>query len=117
MAVSSPERFGEFVRSRRNALGISVRTLAKELGVSAGYVSAFEAGSQAPPTIDRLEKLSAVLCVDGDALIGLADRWSDLVVRETATRPAMLSLFRAARTLTDEQVQQLTDRALELSSR
>ena len=117
MGGSNPERFGDFVRERRTSLGISVRTLAKELGVSAGYVSSFEAGSQAPPTIDRLQKISAVLDIEMDTLIGLADRWSDLVARETESRPAMLSLFRVARSLTDEQVKQLTDRALDLTSK
>jgi len=117
MGGSNPERFGEFVRGRRTLLRISVRQLAKELGVSPGYVSAFEAGSQAPPTIDRLQKISAVLDVDADTLLELADRWSDLVARDTESRPAMLSLFRVARTLTDDQLKELTDHALKLSSK
>jgi len=117
MNGSSTERFGDFVRRRRTSLGISVRQLAKELGVSAGYVSSFEAGSQAPPTIDRLQKISTVLKVDGDLLLELADRWSDVVARETESRPALLKLFRVARTLSDDQVKVLTDQALELSSK
>lgn len=107
MVESVSERFGQFVRQRRTALGISVRQLAKELGVSAGYVSSFEAGSQAPPTIERLQKISAVLDIDADTLLELANRWSDLVARETESRPPMLLLFKAARTLTDAQISDL----------
>lgn len=117
MGASTPERFGEFVRSRRTALGISVRSLARELGVSPGYVSAFEAGTQPPPTLNRLAQLSSVLCVDADALIGLADRWRDAVARETAGRPVALDLFRVVRHLADDDIKQLTEHALSLSER
>lgn len=47
--INRPENFGEFVRSRRCEFGFSVRQFAKNLGISAVYLSDIENGNRPAP--------------------------------------------------------------------
>lgn len=47
--ITKPENFGEFVRSRRSEFGLSVRQFAKNLGISAVYLSDIENGNRPAP--------------------------------------------------------------------
>ena len=54
--------FGAFLRERREELGLSVRELAKNLGISAVYLSDIERGNRnAPSNDDLLNKLMKYL--------------------------------------------------------
>lgn len=84
-------RLGERLRAARNALGLSVRALARELGVSASFVSQLENG-KARPSVATLYTMSSALGVSIDELFR-----EDVVpealtprngVAETAGRPA-----------------------------
>lgn len=60
-------RLGERLRAARNALGLSVRALARELGVSASFVSQLENG-KARPSVATLYTMSSALGVSIDEL-------------------------------------------------
>lgn len=59
---------GAVIRGRREASGLSLRTLAAMLGVSPGTVSALERGLT-PITVQRLEQVAVVLGVDAAELL------------------------------------------------
>lgn len=55
------QTFGAFVRSRRQAIGISLRSLAADLEISPVYMSNIENDRRAAPTRPHLERLEQVL--------------------------------------------------------
>lgn len=52
--------FGVYVRAKREALGISLRSVAAEIGMAPAYLSDIEKGNRWPP-VKYLEKLTQVL--------------------------------------------------------
>lgn len=69
------ERFGEFVRSRRLAIGLALRELASRLDISPVYMSNLETGRKPAPTAALLERLAVELRLnktDKELLLDLA---------------------------------------------
>lgn len=65
--------FGECVRKKRNELGLSVRAVAKELEMSAVYLSEIELGKRSAPSgtnsgINYMRKLINVLKLEKDEI-------------------------------------------------
>ena len=58
--MASP--FGKYIRATRTSQGLSLRSLARSLGVSAGFLSDVEKGRRLPH-VDRLEALAEILDV------------------------------------------------------
>jgi transcriptional regulator with XRE-family HTH domain len=86
-------RFGEFVRLRREELGITLRGLAKQIEVSGAYMSKMERGLDSPPTPAKIKKLAEILKVDPDHLLGLANKMDPQVqdiLRSVNGMPAFL---------------------------
>ena len=63
--ISNRDKFGYYVRERRQELGITVRALAEMLGISPAYMSDIEKGNRMAP-LDYLEQMSQILCVEED---------------------------------------------------
>lgn len=97
------------------AKGLTLRKFAEALGVSPTYVSGIENGTLPPPTPDRLTKIAELLETSLDDLIELAGRWDDVAKQAVEDRPEFVRLFRAAKDLSREQVEQLSKKAEELS--
>jgi transcriptional regulator with XRE-family HTH domain len=110
-----PNRYGARQRDLRVAKGLTLRKFAEALGVSPTYVSGIENGTLPPPTPDRLTKIAELLETSLDDLIGLAGRWDDVAKQAVEDRPEFVRLFRAAKDLSREQVEQLSKQAEELS--
>ena len=55
------QTFGLYVRARREAMGESVRSFAKQLGCSASYLSDIEKGNRNAPPKNYLDKLFELL--------------------------------------------------------
>lgn len=108
-------RYGARQRDLRVAKGLTLRKFAEALGVSPTYVSGIENGTLPPPTPDRLTKIAELLETSLDDLIGLAGRWDDVAKQAVEDRPEFVRLFRAAKDLSREQVEQLSKKAEELS--
>lgn len=56
--------FGEFVKSKRQALGITLRSFADELKIAPSYMSDIEKGKRNAPTQDILENMCRILKLD-----------------------------------------------------
>ena len=50
---------GSTLRALRESAGVSLRELARRIGVSAGYLSQVESGQSGPPTPERLFQIAA----------------------------------------------------------
>ena len=53
--------FGEYLTQLREAKDVTLRELARKIGVSAPFLSDVEKNRRAPLTAERLEKVAAVL--------------------------------------------------------
>ena len=60
--------FGDVVRARRTALMISLNDMAERLGISPGYWSRVERGSDGPPSDELVERVAAILGIPMDEL-------------------------------------------------
>ena len=66
------ERIGPRVRARRLELGMSMRELARRLGVSPSFVSRLETG-RCPPSVGTLRALTSELGISASDLLSDSD--------------------------------------------
>ena len=59
-------KFGEFVKAKRQEKEISLRKLAEELGIVPAYMSDIEKGRRYPPDKDKIYKIAEVLGLNED---------------------------------------------------
>lgn len=85
--------FGATLRLLRIDAGVSLRSLAQQIGVSSAYLSRVENGHDAPPTPDRLADIARVLDLPPALLLGLADKVDPYVIQYLEQVPAAASLF------------------------
>jgi transcriptional regulator with XRE-family HTH domain len=69
--------FGDFLRERRCARGLSLRKTAEKVGVQSSYLSKVERGIKPPPSAQTIVKLAHVLDEDPGALLLLAGKIPD----------------------------------------
>jgi transcriptional regulator with XRE-family HTH domain len=55
------EKFGEYVKSLRQKLDLSLREVARRIEIEPSYLSDIERGKRNAPAPDKLEKLASVL--------------------------------------------------------
>jgi transcriptional regulator with XRE-family HTH domain len=104
----SGERFGKFVRQKRQAKGIGLRELAKMVEVSAPYLSKIERDEYPPPAEDRVKKIAQIIDCDPDDLLARADRVSSDLSQIIKKRPVQVAaLLRATPDLTADHMAQL----------
>jgi transcriptional regulator with XRE-family HTH domain len=115
MATKAKKRFGQFVRDRRTAKGLSLRKFAELVGVSPTYLSQVEKGNCDPPTAERVRRMAEILGENADELTALAGRVPDDLPRLIQKHPTRLPVFiREASDLTPDQLQVLTEQARRL---
>ncbi len=88
--------FGEFVRERREALraadpAMSVRRVARRVGVEPSFLSKVERGEAAPPSEPKVRALAEVLGEDPDVLLALAGKVSADLQDVIRRRPALFA--------------------------
>lgn len=88
--------FGEFVRERREALraadpAMSVRRVARRIGVEPSFLSKVERGEAAPPSEPKVRALAEVLGEDPDVLLALAGKVSADLQDVIRRRPALFA--------------------------
>jgi len=66
--------FGHTLRMLRTTAGISLRTLAKNIDVSPGYLSQIELGKLPPPTHNRITKIAESIGIPVSLLIEMSHR-------------------------------------------
>ncbi len=79
---------GRRIRRRREELGIGLRELAYQVGLSPGYLSQLENGIARPPGEDRIRALAEALDEDADELLSLAGRAPSELVELIRYNPA-----------------------------
>lgn len=95
--------FGNYVKEKRQKLGITLRAFADYLEIAPSYVSDIEKGKRNAPTQDILEKMSRVLKLndeDKDTLFDLAAKSKneiaqDLTIYVTENQKVRVALRRA----------------------
>lgn len=68
------QAFAEYVRSAREALGLTQRALAAQAGISHAYIGGIETGGSLPPGEGKLRAVAEVLGIDADDLVIRAAR-------------------------------------------
>jgi transcriptional regulator with XRE-family HTH domain len=108
----SNEKFGAFMRARREAKGIGLRDMAKMIGVSPTYVSKVERDEFPPPAEDKVRLIAGVIGCDVDELLAragkVASELSDIIKQQPKE---MASFLRAAKGLTAEELTRLAKAA------
>ncbi|HHH31506.1 MAG TPA: XRE family transcriptional regulator [Polyangiaceae bacterium] len=92
------ETLGERIRRIRKERGLGLRAMARDLDVSAGYVSRIEKDAEKyPPGEDLLRKIADALGDDFDELMALAGRVSKELKEQVRQDPQMPEFLRRAR--------------------
>ena len=104
--------FGDVLREKRMAKGISLRKFADQVGVSPTYLSQVEQNNMDPPTAERVRKMAEILSENADELIALAGRVPEDLPKIIQKQPTQMpELLREASGLTAEQLRQLVEKA------
>ncbi len=115
MATRSKKRFGQLIREKRQAKGLSLRKFAGKVGMSPTYLSQIEQGNCDPPTAERVQRMAEILNENADELTSLAGRVPDDVQKVLEKQPASLTaLLREASDLTPSQLEALAETARQL---
>jgi transcriptional regulator with XRE-family HTH domain len=101
------ETVGLIVREARVALDISLRQLARQVGISATYLSHIEVNHVPPPAPDKVTRLAEALSLDPDRLLRAAGRWDEHALGVLKTRPALRGVFELAFGMDEEALQLL----------
>jgi transcriptional regulator with XRE-family HTH domain len=88
------EKFGAFVRQRREEKEIGLREMAKMVGVSPTYLSKVERDEFLPPAEDKVLAIAKIIECDADDLLARAGRVStditDIIKRHPVELAALL---------------------------
>ena len=69
------QRFGAFLKDKRNAKEISIRPMAELLGISAGHYCDIESGRRSPADREFLDMLASILQLNDEDKQALYDLW------------------------------------------
>lgn len=104
----SGEKFCEFVRREREAKEISLREMAKMIGVSPTYLSKVERDEFPPPAEDKVKAIAKIIKCDADELMARAGRVSSDLSDIIKRRPIeMAALLRTTKGLKTEDIARL----------
>jgi transcriptional regulator with XRE-family HTH domain len=108
----SGEKFGAFIRARREAKEIGLREMAKMIGVSPTYMSKVERDEFSPPAEDKVRLIAKVIDCDVDELLARAGKVaSDLseIIKRNPVEVA--ALLRTTKGLSVDDLQRLAREA------
>lgn len=71
--TKSYANFGEFLTAKREERDLTMREMARQMGVSAPFLSDVEKNRTAPLTKDRLDKVAEILHLDTDERTAMFD--------------------------------------------
>jgi transcriptional regulator with XRE-family HTH domain len=112
------QSFGEILREKRLARGLSLRKFAELVGVSPTYVSQIEQDKVDPPTAERVRRMAELLGEVADELIALAGRVPEDLPAIIQRRPVQMpELLREANGLTADQLRKLVERAKKMKEK
>ena len=110
---SGRDRFGAFIRRKREAKEIGLREMAKMIGVSPTYLSKVERDEFPPPAEDRVKYIADILNLDSDELLARAGKVaSDLTeIIKRQPREAASFLRSTGSRLTPDEWRRLAEKA------
>jgi transcriptional regulator with XRE-family HTH domain len=79
-------KLGEFLKARREALGLTQRSLAQKLGVEASHVAFIESGRR-KPSLKLLARIADTLGLDWQDLLLLAHPETRVLLSRTESEP------------------------------
>jgi transcriptional regulator with XRE-family HTH domain len=92
------EKFGAFIRHKREGRQIGLREMAKMIGVSPTYLSKVERDEFPPPVEEKVKNIARILQCDPDDLLARAGRVSsdisEIIKRSPVQRAALLRTTR-----------------------
>ena len=109
---AATEKFGAFIRRKREAKEIGLREMAKMIGVSPTYLSKVERDEFAPPAEDKVKSIAQVIGCDVDELLARAGRVASDLSYIIKRHPVELAaLLRTTKELTTEDIARLARNA------
>ena len=110
--TSGREKFGEFVRRKREARELGLREMAKMIEVSPTYLSKVERDEFPPPAEDKVRKIAKIIECDVDDLLARAGRVSTDITDIIKRQPVELAaLLRTTKGLTADDIARLARQA------
>ena len=110
--AGAQEKFGAFIRRKRESKELGLREMAKMIGVSPTYLSKIERDEFPPPAEDRVLAIAKIIESDPDDLLARAGRVSSDITDIIKRQPVQLAaLLRTAKGLSAEDIARLTREA------
>jgi mannitol/fructose-specific phosphotransferase system IIA component (Ntr-type) len=97
--VNTAQRFGQTLRTLRMSAELSLRELARRVGVTPGYLSQVECGHLAPPTKNRLQKIAGVLGVSSHDFLRMSGRLDPVLLHYLVENPQSQELLKTIQEL------------------
>ena len=92
--------FGAYLRSLRLSRGIGLRELARQLGISAPYLSDLEKDKRGAPPVDLVRAIVKILDADSEIIYDLAGKSRNTIASDIEdlliAKPEIVSLLRSA---------------------
>jgi len=115
------QTFGQALRALRMKEDVTLRDMARRLGVTPTYLSQVEQDKFKPPTEDRIKQMGLILNLPQeqvDELVAMAGRVSQDLREVVTEHPREMATFlRTAKGLTAEDILELTKRAQKLRNK
>lgn len=92
---------------------MSLRQLAKTVGISPTYLSHIEVNHAPPPGPEKLERIAAALDIAPRELIDMAGRWGEKAAEVIAKRPELRALLDLAFAMDQREIEQLVEEIAE----
>ncbi len=106
--MAGKEKFGAFIRRKREEKELGLREMAKMVGVSSTYLSKCERDEFPPPAEDRVRKIAEIIGCDVDDLLARAGRVSTDISDIIKRHPVELTaLLRTTKGMTADEVARL----------
>ena len=104
------EKFGAFIRQKRQARKLGLREMAKMIGISPTYLSKCERDEFNPPAEDKVRQIATIFGCDADDLLARANRVSTDITDIIKHHPVELTaLLRTAKGMNAENITGLTN--------
>jgi transcriptional regulator with XRE-family HTH domain len=118
-AMVDKERFGAFIRRKREEKGIGLREMTKLMTkISPTYLSKIERDEFPPPTEERVREIAAILACDVDDLLARAGRVSSDVSDIIKRHPVQLAaLLRTTKGMSADEISRLAIEAAKVKKR
>ncbi len=106
------EKFGAFIRRKREEKEFGLREMAKKVGISPTYLSKCERDEFPPPSESRVRKIAELIDWDIDDLLARAGRVSTDIYEIIRRHPVeFAALLRSTKGMSAEVIGRLADEA------